>query len=181
MTRATQHHEILWPFVPVVVVAVVMNVKRRVVAAAHLAPVSGSRKRLHPPHLPLWLLPVLGSHLVQLGSPCLLSEASSAALLVVEVHPEFGAPPAQQGCGHHLTHTAFAERFQFSLEAAQVPRILREDLLVAVEAPEQEDRLCLGDGPRLSAVDSERMVQPGDRDLIHLREEAYEVRPQLET
>jgi hypothetical protein len=69
------------------VIAVVMNVKRRVAATARLALVSGSRKRLHPPHLPLWLLPVLGSHLVQLGSPCLLSEASCAALLIVLVQP----------------------------------------------------------------------------------------------
>ena len=94
VARATQHHEILRPFVTVVLVAVVMNVKRRVAPTARLALVSGSRKRLHPPHLPLRFLSVLGSHLVQPGSPCLLSEASSAALLVVEVQPELGAPSA---------------------------------------------------------------------------------------
>ena len=87
MTGAIQHYEILRSLVTMSLVAVVMNVKRRVAATARLALVSGSRKRLHPPHLPLWLLPVLGSHLVQLGSPCLLSEASCAALLVVLVQP----------------------------------------------------------------------------------------------
>jgi hypothetical protein len=87
VARATQHYEILRSLVTISLVAVVMNVKRRVAATARLALVSGSRKRLHPPHLPLWLLPVLGSHLVQLGSPCLLSEASCAALLIVLVQP----------------------------------------------------------------------------------------------
>jgi hypothetical protein len=46
-----------------VLVAIVVDVKRRVAATASLASVSRSRKRLPPPHLPLWLLPVLGSHL----------------------------------------------------------------------------------------------------------------------
>jgi hypothetical protein len=87
VARATQHYEILRSLVTISLVAVVMNVKRRVAATARLALVSGSRMRLHPPHLPLWLLPVLGSHLVQLGSPCLLSEASCAALLIVLVQP----------------------------------------------------------------------------------------------
>ena len=60
-----------------------------------------------------------------------------------------------------------------------MPGVLRTDLLLAVEAPEQEDRLCLSDGPRLPAIDSERMVQPGDRDLVYLCEQGYEVGSQF--
>lgn len=77
VARATQHHEILRPFDTVVLVAVVMIVKRRVVAAAHLATLSGSRKRLHPPHLPLGLLSILRKrHRPQLRGPRLPGKPS---------------------------------------------------------------------------------------------------------
>src|SRR5215211_3851860 len=159
MARATQDYEILWPFVPVVLVCTVMNIERPVVAGTHLAPVSGSRERLPPPHLPLRLHPVLSeAHFPQLRDPRLLGEASCTALLIELVQPEFGAPPAHQRCGHHLPYPAVADRFYFAVEAAHVHRALREDLLLAVEAPKEEYRLQLGDGPRLSAVNSKRMV-----------------------
>jgi hypothetical protein len=166
VARATEDYQILRPLVAVVLVAAMMKVKRRVAGRAGLALVFGSHERLRPLHLPLRFLSVFGSHLVQLGSPCLLSEASYTALLVVLMQPELGACPAQQSRRDHLPYMAVADHFQFALEAARVVRALRVYLLLAREAPEEEYRLRLGDGPRFSAIDSERVVQPGDGDLV---------------
>jgi hypothetical protein len=75
-----------------------MNVKRRVVAAVNLALVSGSRKRLHPPHLPLGLLSILRKrHLPQLHCPRLTGKPSQTLLLVMQLKPELGARVTQQG------------------------------------------------------------------------------------
>ena len=51
--------------------------------------------------------------------------------------------------------------------------------LPAVEAPKQGDRLRLGDGPSLPTVDAECVVQAGNRDFVHLHEEAHKIDAQL--
>jgi len=101
-----------------------MNVKRRVVVAANLALESGSRKRLHPPHLPFRLLSILRKrHPPQLRGPRLLGKSSQALLFALELKPEFGARVAKQGHVPWVSRSGAGDGTRCAYQAQEVSAV----------------------------------------------------------